>query len=143
MASSAPQAGAQDAAPAPDAAEPRRGGLLQSLRTLLATLLATLRTRGELLQVELEEERLRVAGIALFAVAAAVFLFLGVLLLSFFLVLLFWDSNRVLIAGLLALAYLLIGVVCALMARQRSRVKSKLFAASLAALDEDGVRLGD
>ena len=119
------------------------GGLLHSLRALLATLLATLRTRGELLQVELEEERLRVAGIALFAIAGAIFLLLGVMLLSFFLVLLFWDSNRVLMAGLLAFVYLAIGAACALAARRRSRVKSKLFAASLAELGADGERLGD
>lgn len=119
------------------------GGLLHSLRTLLATLLATIRTRGELLQVELEEERLRVSGIAVFALVAAFFLALGVLLLSFFLILLFWDTHRLLVCGLLALAYLLIGVSFALAARQRSRAKSKLFAASLAELVKDGEQLTD
>jgi uncharacterized membrane protein YqjE len=137
MALSAPEDPAPPSAHAPAAG----GGLLQSLRALLATLLATVRTRGELLQAELEEERLRVAGIALFAVAGAVFLLLGVLLLSFFLILLFWDSSRVLMAGLLAFAYLSIGAGCALAVRRRSRVKSKLFAASLAELGADGERL--
>lgn len=137
MANSAPRD------PAPDAAAAHRGGLLHALRALLATLLATVRTRGELLQTELEEERLRVAGIALFAGAAAFFLLLGALLLSFFLVLLFWDSNRLLAAGLLTLVYLSLGVVCALIARQRSRVKSKLFSASLGVLVKDGERLTD
>jgi uncharacterized membrane protein YqjE len=140
MASSAPDEQPQDTAQAPDA---RPGGLLHSVRALLATLLATVRTRGELLQTELEEERLRVAGIALFAIAAAFFLLVGTLLLSFFLILLFWDSNRLLMAALLALAYLLIGMVCALLARQRSRVKSKLFAASLTELARDVERLKD
>lgn len=117
--------------------------MLQSLRNLLATLLATLRTRGELLQTELEEERLRLAGIAVFALAAAFFLLLGALLMSFFLVLLFWDSHRLLVAALLALAYLAIGVVCALVARQRAGAKSTLFAASLAELAKDGEQLKD
>jgi uncharacterized membrane protein YqjE len=117
------------------------GGLLHSLRTLLATLTATARTRGELLQVELEEERLRIAGIAVFAVAAAFFLALAVVVLTFFLMLLFWDSNRLLAAGLIALAYLVIGLICASVARQRARVKSKLFAASLAELAKDSERL--
>jgi uncharacterized membrane protein YqjE len=123
--------------------EAPHGGLLHTLRVLLATALATLRTRGELLQVEFEEERLRIAGITLFAVAAVVFLALAVLLLSFFLMLLFWDSHRVLMAGLLALAYLLIGIVCALVARQRWRAKSKLFTASLAELAKDSERLSE
>jgi len=135
MAASAPQ----DEAPAPHDAP--HSGLLHSLRTLLATLIATLRTRGELLQVELEEERLRVAGIVVVAAAAAFFLALAVLMLSFFVILLYWDSHRVLVAGVLGVTYLVIGMVCALVARQRSRAKSKLFAASLAELAKDGEQL--
>ena len=130
--------------PAPeDAAQgaTQGGGLLRSLRTLLATLLNTVRTRGELLQTELEEEKLRVAGIAIFAVAAAFFLALAVLVLTFFLILLFWDTHRVMASGLIALAYVLIGLCCALAARQRARVKSKLFAASLAELGKDARHL--
>jgi uncharacterized membrane protein YqjE len=123
------------------AQEAQPAGLLHSLRTLLATLTVTARTRGELLQVELEEERLRIAGIAIFALAAAFFLALAVVVLTFFLLLLFWDSNRLLAAGLIALAYLIIGLICANVARQRARVKSKLFAASLAELAKDGERL--
>ena len=117
------------------------GGLLQSLRTLLATLLVTARTRGELLQVEVEEERLRIAGIAVFALAAAFFFALAIVVLTFFLLLLFWDSNRLLAAGLISLAYFMIGLICASVARQRARVKSKLFAASLAELGKDNQRL--
>ncbi len=149
MATSAPQAQAPDVADAHGAGDTQganetpRGGLLQSLRSLLATLLATLRTRGELLQTELEEERLRLAGVAVFALAAAFFLLLGALLTSFFLILLFWDSQRLLVAALLALAYLAIGVVCALVARQRARAKSTLFAASLAELAKDVEQLKD
>lgn len=117
------------------------GGLLHSLRTLLATLVVAVRTRGELLQVELDEERLRIAGIAVFALAAAFFFALAIVVLTFFLLLLFWDSNRLLAAGLIALAYLIIGLICASVARQRARVKSKLFAASLAELNKDSKRL--
>ena len=100
-----------------------------------------MRTRGELLQVELDEERLRIAGIAVFAVAAAFFLALAIVVLTFFLLLLFWDSNRLLAAGLISLAYFMIGLICASVARQRARVKSKLFAASLAELGKDNQRL--
>jgi uncharacterized membrane protein YqjE len=116
-------------------------GLLQSLRRSLATLLATARTRGELLQVEVEEEKLRLAGVAIFAVAAAFFLALAVVMLTCFVILLFWDTHRVLATGLITLAYVLIGLCCALITRQRARVKSKLFAASLAELRKDSERL--
>lgn len=116
-------------------------GLQHSLRALIAGVLAAVRTRGELLQTELAEERLRVAGIVALGVAAAVFLTLGVLLLSVFLILFYWDTHRVLVAGLLALAYLVIGMGCALIARQRSQTKSRLFAASLAELAKDEEQL--
>ena len=66
---------------------------------------------------------------------------LAVVVLTFFLILLFWDTHRVMASGLIALAYVLIGVCCALAARQRARVKSKLFAASLAELAKDEQRL--
>ena len=125
----------------PDQQAATHGGLLHALRTLLATLAVSARTRGELLQVELEEERLRVTGVAVFAVAAAFFLALAVLVFTFFLMLLFWDSHRLLAAGLIALAYLIAGLACAAVARQRARVKSKLFAASLAELGKDAERL--
>lgn len=116
-------------------------GLFSSLRHLLATLIGTARTRLALLQVELEEEKLRLAGIAVLAVAAAVFIALAIVVFTFFLILLFWDTHRVLATGLIAAGYLLIGIGCAMAARQRAAVKSKLFAASLAQLDADRERL--
>jgi len=118
-----------------------RSGLLRSLRGLLATLVGTARTRLELLQVELEEETLRLAGIGVLAVAAAFFLALALLVFTFFLILLFWDTHRMLATGLVALAYLIAGLGLAAAARQRARTKSRLFAASLAQLDADRDRL--
>ena len=139
MESSARDSGVHDSAgqstPGP------HSGLLHSLRTLLATLLATVRTRGELLQVELEAEKLRVAGIMAFAVAGAFFLALAVVMLTLFVILLFWESNRVLATGLIALVYLISGVACMLVAHSRAKVKSKLFASSLAQLRKDSERL--
>lgn len=117
------------------------GGLFRSLRGLLATLLATARTRLELLQVELEEEKLRLAGIGVLAIAAVFFLVLAVLVFTFFVILLFWDTHRVMVSGLVALAYLILGLCCAAAARARANTKSTLFAASLAQLDADRERL--
>ena len=124
-----------------DGATSNSGGLLRSLSILLANLLAVARTRGELLQVELEEEKLRLASIVIYAVAAAVFLALAVVALTFFVMVLFWDTHRVMAAGVIVLAYAVIGIVCACIAHSRSRVKSKLFSASLAELGKDGARL--
>lgn len=118
-----------------------QSGLFGSLRALLATLIGTARTRLELLQVELEEEKLRLAGIGVLAVAAVFFLSLAVLVFTFFVILLFWDTHRVMVTGLVALAYLVIGLGCAAAARGRARTKSTLFATSLAQLDADRARM--
>lgn len=117
--------------------EVKSRGLFASLRHLLATLIGTARTRLALLQVELEEEKLRLTGIAILAAAAAFFIALAIVVFTFFLVLLFWDTHRVLATGLIAATYLIIGIGLAVAARRRAAAKSTLFAASLAQLDAD------
>ena len=112
-------------------------GLLQSLRNLLATLVALLQTRLELLATEVEEERLRIGQVLLWSCVALVFLVLGAVMLTLFLVVLFWDTHRVLVSGLLALSYLAIGVAAARMARSKAQARSRLFSASLAELGKD------
>ena len=124
----------------PGVASPQ-AGLFHSLRGLLATLVGTARTRLELLQVELEEEKLRLAGIGVMAVAAVFFIAMAIVVFTFFVILLFWDTHRVLATGLVALVYLAAGLCCAATARARARSKSTLFAASLAQLDADRARL--
>jgi len=115
----------------------RQSGLLAALRRLAATAVGLLQTRIELLATELQEERARVFRVLVLACAAGVFLALGVVALTFFIILLAWDTHRVLAAGLLTAAYLGIGALLAFNARAAAREKSKLFSASLAELRKD------
>ncbi|HXF67269.1 MAG TPA: phage holin family protein [Burkholderiales bacterium] len=117
-------------------------GILHSLRNLAATLVALLHTRLELLATELEEERLRLAQIVLWGCIAAAFLLLGAVMLTVFVVVLFWDTQRVLTTGLLAALYLALGIAAAFAARARARRRSRLFSASLAELAKDREDLG-
>lgn len=112
-------------------------GLLRSLRSLLASLIALARTRLELLSTELEDERLRFLQLLAWACAAALFLALGAVMLNVFVLALFWDVNRVLAAFLLAVGWLALGVVLGIHVRNKAREKSRLFAASLAELAKD------
>jgi uncharacterized membrane protein YqjE len=116
-------------------------GLLQSLRTLLATLIALARTRLELLSTELEDEKLRILQLLVWACAAAFFVALGVVMLTVFVLIVFWDVNRVLTAFALAAGYLALGVAFGIRVRNLAREKSRLFAASLAELAKDRERL--
>jgi uncharacterized membrane protein YqjE len=136
----------EDQSPGDTAGRTRPGGasqagLFRSLRELLQVLIGTVCTRLELLQAEFEEEKLRLAGIGVLAVAAVFFLALAIIVFTFFVILLFWDTHRLLVSGLVALAYLIAGLGCAAAARTRAKAKSTLFAASLAQLDADREQL--
>ena len=117
-----------------------RPGLFVALKNLLANLLAIGRTRAELLVVELEEEKFRLLGLLGRAVGAAFLLGLAVVLGLFWLLLAFWEQ-RLLIVGLAALACLGGGFWLLGALRRAAAAPSRLFAASLAELDEDIAQL--
>lgn len=123
-----------------DGGEPgtaRESGLLAALRRLALTTVGLLHTRLELIATELEEERNRILRLLLLIAAAGFFLAFGVILLTFFLIVLAWDTHRVLAVGLLTAAYLLAGLIFAMKARDAARAQAKLFAATLAELRKD------
>lgn len=119
------------------------GGLAHSLRRLAGTVVAILQTRIELLGTELEEEKLRLGSVLVFAGAAFFLLGFGVVLLALFLTVLLWDSNRLLALGGFTAVFLVCGVVAAAVAARRARAGSRLFAASLAELARDRESLRD
>ena len=122
--------------------QPRPGaspdsGLLATLRRLAATAVALLQTRLELVAAELDEERNRLIRLLLLSVIAGFFLALGVITLTLFVVLLAWDTHRLLAAGLLTAIYRGTGTAVALSARKLAGTRSKLFSASLGELRKD------
>jgi uncharacterized membrane protein YqjE len=111
--------------------------LLAVLRRLATTVVGLLRTRLELFAAELEEERARILRFLVLAVSAGFFLALGIVSLTFFVILLAWDTRPVLAAGLLTGAYLVIGVVLGVKARNIINTRTRLFSASLEELRKD------
>lgn len=116
-------------------------GLLASLRRLTTTAVEILRTRLELLGAEVQEESLRLAQIAFWGLLALFFLVLGVIMLTLVVVVVFWDSHRVMVVALLATAYLGAGLALGVWVRTKLRAGSKLFSASLAELAKDREQL--
>ncbi|QKO20922.1 phage holin family protein [Rhodoferax sp. BAB1] len=112
-------------------------GLLASLRQLMATVLETAQLRLALLSNEIEQEKLRLFDGLLWAGLALLLLGLGALLLCAFIVVLFWDSHRLLALGTLALLFL--GAGSLLLARARTRLQSQggLFQSSATELGRD------
>jgi len=116
--------------------------MLGPVRELARTLLAFAATRTRLAATEVEEQALRLLEIAIWLGAA--FLLLGAALVfsAVLVVLLFWDSNRLLAAGLVAAAFVCAGGFAALFARARLRERPKFLAATLAELERDRDTLG-
>lgn len=116
-------------------------GLFESLSMFAATLVATVFTRLELLSVDLEEEREHLFSIMLLAIASMFLLGLGVVLAAFLLVVLFWETHRLLVLSILTACFLLIGGGVGAYALHKVRTKPKIFSASLTELNKDHQQL--
>lgn len=116
-------------------------GLMGSLKRLLSTLLSIATTRLELLANELQEERLRLAQMLLFALLALFCFSVAVLLLAMFVIVLFWDEHRLAVLAGLSALFFLSGTLVAVLLRSKARAGSGLFSASLAELAKDSEQL--
>lgn len=124
-----------------DAHAGRTGGLFDSLKDLLATLSALAQTRLELVGTELEEQVARLAILLVWSIVALFLVFTAVILAAVAIIIVFWDSGRVLVAfglagGVLVLA---IGALLAVVAQLKSR--PRMFQATLEELAKDRERL--
>ena len=119
----------------------RAEGLFESLRNLARTFLAIVQTRIEIFASEIDEERTRLARIAVLAAVAALCIALAVILLVFFLVVLFWDTDRLLAIGVLAGVFAIGGIAACLGLRAAISKRPKFLSATLAELRKDGTRL--
>lgn len=113
-----------------------RAGIWASARTLLDTVLATVQNRVELFAVELQEEKCRWIEALLCATAVAAFGMMALSLITFTIVIVFWDNGRLpALIGLTALYLIGTGLAWrALQVRLRAR---STFSASLDELKED------
>ncbi len=96
-----------------------------------------LQTRVEIVATEFEEERERIRELVLFGFLALFFVSLGLVLLTLFVVILFWDTHRVYAVGGFALLYLGLGVTAGAVLRRRLQTRPRLFATTLAELSKD------
>ena len=116
-------------------------GLMGSIRQLLSTVTSIASTRLELLANELQEERLRLTQMLLFTLFALFCFGVGILLLTAFIVVLFWDDHRLAVLGVLSALFFALGILTAMLLRNKAQAKSGLFSASLAELAKDREQL--
>jgi uncharacterized membrane protein YqjE len=114
-----------------------KSGVLTSLRRLGATVVALLHTRAELIAREFERERVRVTRLLILGVAALFFFALGTITLTIFVIVLFWDSHRLIAIGFLTLLYFAIAAGVGIFAKREVARSAKPFSSTVAQLKHD------
>jgi uncharacterized membrane protein YqjE len=112
-------------------------GLLQSLTQVVATLVTMAHTRLELLTAELQEEVHRAASVLLWAFVTLFATGIGLVLLALAAIVAYWDTHRVLVAGLVTLAFFGIAAFAALKLRSMLHSRSRILDATLSELSRD------
>jgi uncharacterized membrane protein YqjE len=112
-------------------------GLLSSIRKLATTLVGILQTRLEIFSTELEEAKLQLGQLLMLGLVAVFCLGLGIVLLTVFFVVLFWDSYRLPVLGVTSGVFLVLGIFAVLALRAKSAENKKMFSSTLAELSKD------
>ena len=126
------------AVPTPQPGDP---GLLAALRRLGSTLVAILHTRIELFAREFERERIRVMRLLLIGFVGLFFFALGMLTLTLFVIVIFWDTHRLIAIGAVTALYLGIAAGLAIYAKGEAGRAARPFASTLAEFKTDRERL--
>jgi uncharacterized membrane protein YqjE len=120
------------------AGTPPPGGVVDTVRSFMASWIAVVKTRVEIISVEIEEQREWLEHLILMALAALFCISLGLILLTLFIVVLFWETDaRLWVLGGFALLYLGGGLGMWFALRSKMKSKPKLFASTAAELGKD------
>jgi len=111
------------------------------LRRLGASLLTLGRIRLELLAIEAQEEKERIASVLLWAVLAALLAGFGFIMAVLLVTVALWDSYRLLALGGATVVLVAAAVVAVQKVRRLVALPSTLFQASIAELREDSDEL--
>ncbi len=115
--------------------------ILESLSNIAATLIEALRTRLELVALDVEEASQRFFCYLLLALVALFCLGLAVILAVFLIVVICWDNNRIAAISVLAGFFALAGIGIALGIRHHFLKNPRLLSHTLAELDSDAAAL--
>lgn len=112
-------------------------GMLNSLRSIGPSLIGLLRTRLELLGIELAEEKERAARMAMLGALALLFAGLALLMVNVLVLAWFWDSHRYLAIIGLVVAYGGMALLCVLRLQSAVANRPPMFEATLSELKAD------
>ena len=113
------------------------GGLQGALSRLAAAALALLRTRAEIAALDFDEAGRRAKSRVALLVVALLCFAVGILAATAFVIVVFWDSNRLAAIGAVTIAYLAGGALALWRFNVRQNTDPKPFAATIAELERD------
>ena len=111
-------------------------GLLESLRAMAGTLGEIVHVRGALFAVELREEIASRKEMLVLVVVGGVLLHMALIMLTFLVVVVFWDSYRVGAIAAMTALYLACGAAAFIRLRAKAAASAP-FAATLGELERD------
>lgn len=116
-------------------------GLSGAAARLGASLLGLVRTRLELASVELAEERDRIQHQLTTLVAAIAMFLFALLFAATWVIVYFWDTNRLTAIAVVAIVFALVGAALLLLRSQAASVAPRPFAATIAEFERDRAAL--
>ena len=122
----------------PDREDSRSG----PVRRLGASLLALGRIRLQLIAIEVQEEKQRIAALLLWTVLTALLACFGAVFVALVVTVALWDTHRLAALGLSAAFFSGLAVLGALQMRRLAASQPTLFQSSIAELRQDSAALG-
>jgi uncharacterized membrane protein YqjE len=116
-------------------------GLFGSLRSALANLIELAHTRLQLLSVEMEARFLNSRQVMLWSVVALFSASFALLMLTLTVLIIFWDTHRLLAASIITVFFAILAVAAALVVRHRVRGRPRLLADTINELKRDAAAL--
>jgi uncharacterized membrane protein YqjE len=116
-------------------------GLFRSLRNLVATFVAFLQTRLELLTTELQEEIHRAAALLVWGFVALISTAFALFFVGITIIVIYWDSQRVLAAMLVTGAFVALVVIAIVVLMVKIHSKRRIFDATRSELAKDREQL--
>jgi uncharacterized membrane protein YqjE len=130
--------------PMDDSDSPARttGGLLDSVRALMVTLVAMAHTRVELFGTEIEQEVHRIVTLVIGGMAVLAFAGLALLFTALVVIATFWDTHRIAATACVAAGFVALALVSYAVLRARTQRTSRLLSSTLDELERDLRQLG-
>jgi uncharacterized membrane protein YqjE len=111
--------------------------LVKSLKRLGQTVIEILQTRMEILSLDVKEARIRFVSILMLYAFTFFSLSLGIVFGAFWLIIKFWETNRLLVVGILAVGFLACGLILMVVLVRRLRNGPRPFEGTIAELNKD------